>query len=150
RLRVITYTVRGFRPGALVTNVLDTEAITRQEWVGIATDRRVGGVLGEGLYHRRWEIETSLRELKVSQGMEGGLRGRTPAAVRFEVAGHVVLYLLIRWSMVEAAEAHGADPLRLSFTGALKELADMDHALLTSSRLRVATVLLPRLLGRIA
>jgi hypothetical protein len=149
-LRVITYTVRGFRPSALVTNVLDAQAITRQEWVGIATDRKVGGVLIEGLYHRRWEIETSLRELKVFQGMEGELRSRTPQGIRFEVAGHVVLYLLIRWLMVEAAKAHDADCLRLSFTGALNELRDMSHALLTSSPERVAAILLPQLLERIA
>jgi hypothetical protein len=150
RLRVIDYQYRGFRPSALVTNVLDARTISREEWVGLATDRKAGGVLIEGLYHRRWEIETSLRELKVGQGMEGGLRSRTPEGIVYEVAGHVVLYLLIRWLMVEAAKAHDADPLRLSFTGALNELADMSHALLTSSRERVATVLLPRLLERIA
>ncbi len=150
QLRVINYQLRGFRSSAVVTNVLDAKTITRKEWVGIATDRKVGGVLIEGLYHRRWEIETSLKELKVSQGMEGNLRSRTPEGIAFEVAGHVVLYLLIRWLMVEAAKAHDADPLRLSFTGALNELADMSHALLTSSRERVATVLLPQLLERIA
>jgi hypothetical protein len=149
-LRAIDYQYRGFRPSALVTNVLDARAISREEWVGLATDRQAGGVLIEGLYHRRWEIETSLRELKVGQGMEGGLRSRTPEGIVYEVAGHVVLYLLIRWLMVEAAKAHNADPLRLSFTGALNELADMSHALLTSSRERVATVLLPQLLERIA
>ena len=62
----------------------------------------------------------------------------------------MVLYLLIRWLMVEAAKAHDADPLRLSFTGTRNELQDMSNALLTSSRQRVATVLLPMLLERIA
>jgi hypothetical protein len=150
QLRVINYQFRGFRPSALVTNVLDPKTIIREEWVGIATNREVGGVLIEGLYHRRWEIETSLRELKVDQGMEGKLRSRTPEGIAYEVAGHVVLYLLIRWLMVEAAKAHDADPLRLSFTGAQNELQDMSHALLTSPRRRVATVLLPLLLERIA
>jgi hypothetical protein len=150
RLRVINYQFRGFRPSALITNVLDPKTITRAEWVGLATNRKVGGVLIEGLYHRRWEIETSLKELKVVQGMEGNLRSRTPEGIVYEVAGHVVLYLLIRWLMVEAAKAHDADPLRLSFTGAVNELQDLSHALLTSSRQRVATVLLPLLLERIA
>ena len=134
----------------MVTNVLDTESITRDEWAGLATNRQVGRVLSDGLYHRRWEIETSLRELKVFQGMEGNLRSRNPDGIAYEIAGHVVLYLLIRWLMVEAAKAHDADPLRLSFTGAWNELQDLSHALLTSSRERVATVLLPRLLKRIA
>jgi hypothetical protein len=150
QLRVINYQYRGFRPSAVVTNVLDTESITRDEWAGLATDRQKGKVLSDGLYHRRWEIETSLRELKVFQGMEGNLRSRNPEGIAYEIAGHVVLYLLIRWLMVEAAKAHDADPLRLSFTGAWNELQDMSHALLTSSRQRVATVLLPRLLKRIA
>jgi Transposase DDE domain len=150
QLRVINYQYRGFRPSAVVTNVLDAETITREEWVGLATDQKVGGVLIEGLYHRRWEIETSLKELKVFQGMDGKLRSRTPEGIAYEVAGHIVLYLLIRWLMVEAAKAHDADPLRLSFTGARNELLDMSHALLTSSRQRVATVLLPLLLERIA
>ena len=150
QLRVIDYQFRGFRPSALVTNVLDPKTITREEWVGIATNREVGGVLIEGLYHRRWEIETSLRELKVLQGMEGKLRSRTPEGIAYEVAGHVVLYLLTRWLMVEAAKAHDADPLRLSFTGAQNELQDLSHALLTSSPQRVTTELLPLLLERIA
>jgi Transposase DDE domain len=150
RLRVIDYQVRGFRPSAVVTNMLDAEAICREEWVGLAIDREVGYVLLEGLYHRRWEIETSLKELKVVQGMEGKLRGRTPESIAYEIAGHVVLYLLIRWLMVEAAKAHDADPLRLSFTGALKELRDLNQTLLTSSRTRVRTVLLPLLLERVA
>jgi hypothetical protein len=150
QLRVINYQYRGFRSSAVVTNVLDAKTITRNEWVGLATNRKVGGVLIDGLYHHRWEIETSLKEIKVFQGMEGNLRSRTPEGIAFEVAGHMVLYLLIRWLMVEAAKAHDADPLRLSFTGALNELADMSHALLTSSHERVATVLLPQLLERIA
>jgi Transposase DDE domain len=149
-LRVINYQYRGFRPSAVVTNVLDAKAITRDEWVGLASDRRVGHVLVAGLYHRRWEIETSLKELKVVQGMEGGLRSRNPDGIAFEVAGHVVLYLLIRWLMVEAAKAHDADPLRLSFIGAWNELVDISHSLLTSPSQRVVRVLLPLLLARIA
>jgi hypothetical protein len=82
--------------------------------------------------------------------MEGKLRGRTPEAIAYEVAGHVVLYLLVRWLLVEAAEAHGAEPSRLSFTGAVNELRDLSHALLTAPPGRVAAVLLPRLLERVA
>jgi hypothetical protein len=150
RLRVIRYQIRGFRPSAVVTNLLDAKAITRQEWTGLATNQTVASVLMDGLCHRRWEIETSLKELKVVQKMEGGLRGRTPEAIAYEVAGHVVLYLLMRWLIVEAAEAHEVDPLRLSFTGTCNELSDLKQTLLTSSPKRVETVLLPRLLERIA
>lgn len=107
--------------------------------------------MGVGLYHRRWEIETTFKELKVTQGMEGSLRGRTPEAIRYEIAGHVLLYLLIRWLIVEAAVEHGIeDPLRLSFKESLEELKDMRQSLLTATPQRVAEVLLPRLLERIA
>ena len=110
----------------------------------------MGRPLQPGLYRRRWEIETTFCELKVAQGLAGGLRSRTPEGVAYEVAGHVLLYLLVRWLLVEAGAAHGADPLRLSFVEALRELADVRPALLTASPEWAADVLLPRLLGRLA
>ncbi len=58
RLRIMSYQVRGFRPGAIVTNLLDPEAISREQWAGLAA-APAGGVLEGGLYHRRWEIENS-------------------------------------------------------------------------------------------
>lgn len=149
-LRVMDYQIPGFRKSALVTNVLDPQAVTRDEWLRLATTE-AGRVVEPGLYHRRWEIETTFRELKVQQGMEGSLRGRTPAAIRFEVAGHVLLYFLVRWLMVEAADRAGVkDPLRLSFTHALRELKDMATNLIQATPQRAAQVLLPRLLQRVA
>jgi hypothetical protein len=151
-LRVIDYQIKGFRPSSIVTNVLDPQQITAQEWVRLAVVDRVGRVLEPaGLYHRRWEIETTYAELKVTQGLEGHLRSRTPAGIRFEVAGHVLLYTLVRWLMVEAAEKEGLkDPLRLSYTEALRELGEMRETLLHSSSKRVQRVLHPRLLERLA
>lgn len=150
-LRVVEYRIPGFRTSAVVTNVLDPSVISRLDWVRLASETEAGHErLGVGLYHRRWEIETTFSELKVTQRMEGHLRGRTPDTVYYEIAGHVVLYLLVRWLMVEAAVDAGVDPLRLSFTGAIKELNDMRHALITATPQRVAEVLLPRLLARIA
>jgi Transposase DDE domain len=150
-VRVVTYQVRGFRPGAVVTSVLDPAVVSRAEWVRLAAVDEAGRVLEPGLYHRRWEIETSFAELKATQGLEGGLRSRTPEGVRYEVAGHVLLYLLVRWLMVEAARAHGVeDPLRLRFAGALAERADLREALLHASAARAQRVLLPRLRARIA
>lgn len=150
-LRYIPYQLPGFRPSGIVTNLLDAQAVSREEWVRLATADEAGRVLEPGLYHRRWEIETTFRELKVTQGLEGGLRCRTPEGIRYEVAGHVLLYLLVRWLIVEAAAAAGVDdPLRLSFKGALGELADMQHSLLRAPHAFVQRVLLPRLLERIA
>lgn len=151
RLRVIDYQVKGFRPGAIVTSVLDPERVSREEWVGLARVDDTGRVLcGPGLYHRRWEIETTYSELKGFQGLERSLRGRTPETIAFEVAGHVLLYLLVRWLMVEAAEAVDGDPLRLSFSGALGELIDLLPALVLAGPDRAANVLVPRLLERMA
>ncbi len=149
-LRVIAYQIKGFRPSAVVTNVLDPQMTTREDWVRLTNESDAGRRLGSGLYHRRWEIETTFFELKVSQGMKNNLRSRTPEGIHYEVAGHMLFYFLIRWMMVEAATAHKQDPLRLSFTQALRELQNMNQTLITASPQRVSRVLLPRLLVRIA
>jgi hypothetical protein len=151
RLRVIDYQVKGFRPSTIVTSVLDPARIDREAWVGMALVDDTGRVLrGAGLYHRRWEIETTYFELKETQGLERALRGRTPETIVFEVAGQVLLYLLVRWLMVEAAEAAGEDPLRLSYSGALGELMAMLPSLVQAGPGRASGVLVPRLLGRMA
>ena len=150
-LRVVDYKIRGFRPSAVVTNVLSAAKVSREEWVRLATETEPGARrLDVGLYHRRWEIETTFFELKVTQGLEGSLRSRRPHGVYYEIAGHVLLYTLVRWLMVEAAVVAGLDPLRLSFKAALEELCDMRYALMTATPQRVSHVLLPRLLERIA
>jgi hypothetical protein len=150
-LRVIEYQIRGFRKSAVVTNLLDAQAVSAEEWIRIATVDEAGQVLEPGLYHRRWEIETTFMELKVTQGLEGNLRSRTAEGIHYEVAGHVLLYLLTRWLMVEAAEKAGIDdPLRVSFKAALEELADLRETLVHAQPDHVRRVLFPRLLERIA
>jgi hypothetical protein len=150
-LRVIAYQVKGFRPSAVVTNVLDVADATRADWVRLAVATPEGAQrLDQGLYHLRWQVETTFCELKVVQGLEGGLRSRTPEGVAYEVAGHVLLYLLVRWLMVEAAQRDGRDPLELSFRHALEELTDLRQALVTAAEGRAQQVLLPRLLERVA
>jgi hypothetical protein len=148
-LRVITYQWPGFRPQQMATNVLCEERIPRADWVRLAAECSEDGEFHAGLYHRRWEIETTYRELKVEQGLEGGLRSRTPDSIQFEVAGHVVLYLLVRWLIVEAAVRAGRDPLRLSFKHALRELLAL-HASLVTAAPTWLPVLFERLLHRIA
>jgi hypothetical protein len=148
-LRRIVYQVRGFRPSAVITNVTDPKVISRAEWVGMTTAHEAGRVLDDSIYHHRWQIETSFSELKVIQEMKT-LRGRTPGTINYEIASHVLLYLLVRWLMVEAAVKHGQDPLRLSFTEAVREIDLMMQTMMTASLRRVRQVLLPRLLERIA
>jgi Transposase DDE domain len=151
-LRAIDYQIKGFRRSTLITSMTDPTIISRDEWIQMATVDAAGQALDKpGLYHRRWEIETTFRELKVTQGLEGGLRSRTPNGIRYEVAGHVLLYLLVRWLIVEAADhARVEDPLRISFAHALQEFLDMRIQLLLYSGRHVKHVLLPRLLERIA
>ena len=122
---------RGFVPRGIVTNVLNPLRIPREAWIRLATKEDEGRLrLAQGLYHRRWEIETTFYELKVTQGMETSLRSRTPEGIAYEVAGHVLLYFLVRWLIVEAAATENADPLRISFKQALDELLDIASILI--------------------
>jgi transposase len=148
KLRMIGYQIKGFRASWIVTNVLDPRRISRQEFVGLADSQAWQSEQEAGLYHRRWEIETTFRELKRVQQMHK-LRGRTPATIEFEVAGHVLLYLLVRWLMVEAAKRAGKPVLRLSFTEALAEVHRTAGALPICPRRRWPN-LLRRMLDRIA
>jgi hypothetical protein len=148
-LRVISYRVKGFRSTSIVSNVLDPQRLSRENWVRLTTEADAEGRLLPGVYHRRLEIETTFRELKVEQGM-GRLRSRTPESVAYEVAGHVLLYLLVRWKIVEAAKKHQLNPLELSFLSALKEVVELQQALLCASHEWAEQTLLPRLLDRIA
>jgi transposase len=148
-LRVIDYQVKGFRPSGIVTNITDPARVSRKQFVGLADSRTWIGERDAGLYHRRWEIETTFREIKSTQQMERSLRGRTPQAIEYEVHGHVLLYLLTRWLMVEAAEKHGQQPLRLSFSSALQEVLFVAHLLPICDR-RKRRRLLKGLLRQIA
>jgi hypothetical protein len=149
-LRLIDYQIKGFRPSALVTSVLDPGRISREEWIRLATVDGAGRVLEPaGLDHRRWEIETTFLELKEAQGMAGSFRSRTAEGIAFAVAGHLLLYTLVRWPLAEAAARSGTAPLRLSFKGALEEVQDMGPSLLTAGRRHAERVLVPRLVDLI-
>jgi hypothetical protein len=149
-LRVVDYQVPGFRPSALVTNLRDAQAVPAESLVRVAGGDREIRRLEVGVYHQRWEIETTFYELKVTQGLEGGIRSRTAASVRYEIAGHLLLYQALRWLMAEAAEPAGVeDPRELSYQEAWEECQDMRPALVGASVRRVRQVLRPRLLERL-
>jgi hypothetical protein len=88
-------------------------------------------------------------ELKETQGMAGSFRSRTTEGIGYEVAGHLLLYTLLRLMMAQTAAGLGISPLRLSFQGALDEVKDMGGSLLVSSPGHVEKVLRPRLVERI-
>jgi hypothetical protein len=147
-LRRIEYQVSGFRKTAVITNATDPRQISRADWVGQAAGQHGVAVLDKTLYHRRWEIETSFGELKVQQGLER-LRSHTPRSIEYEIAGHLLLYLMTRWLMVEAAERATVEPLGLSFLEAHRELQDVMPLLILSPLNHVRRVVLPNLLKRI-
>ena len=147
-LRLLTYRAKGFRPLQLLTNVLSAEEVPYQEWWGLSVSEE-GEVLFKGAYNLRWEIETTYLEVKVHQGLEGGLRSRTPEGIYYEVAGHVLYYLLVRWLMVEAAQKAGVSPLRLSFTAALAEINGQWPSAVVANRGWLEQTLRPRLLERV-
>jgi Transposase DDE domain len=149
-LRQLVYRRRGYRPRRLLSNVLDAQALPWAEVSRLVQDERTGLCWCAGIYHQRWQIETSLRELKVVQQLEGSLRSRREAGIRYEVGGHLVWYLLVRWLLVEAAVAHGAEVLALSYPAALTEIREMSRSMLVASGHWLQQTLVPRLLERLA
>jgi hypothetical protein len=143
-LRLLTYKVRGYRPLQLLTNVLSEQEVPADQFWGLSVSEE-GEVLRKGVYHWRWEMETTYRELKVEQHLEGGLRSRTAEGIAYAVAGHVLYYLLVRWLLVEAAVRAGRSPLRLSFQEALREIQAKGPAALTASAQWLRAGLRPRL-----
>jgi Insertion element 4 transposase N-terminal/Transposase DDE domain len=105
-VRVIDYRLKDV-PGAetlyrLITSILDHEQAPAQELAA--------------LYHERWEIETTLDELKTHlRGAQIVLRSKTPELVQQEFFGLLMAHFAIRGLMHEAALKADEDPDRLSF-----------------------------------
>lgn len=73
------------------------------------------------LYAQRWEIETTLDEIKTHQrGPKLVLRSKYPWGVEQEIYGFLLVHHAIRQLMHQAALDHGLDPDRLSFTRSLR------------------------------
>ena len=62
-----------------------------------------------GLYRARWHAELDLRSRKQTMQMDIR-RCKTPAMVRKELWGHLLVYNLIRAAMAQAALGHGVVP----------------------------------------
>ena len=72
-------------------------------------------------YHERWEIETTLDELKTHlRGAQIVLRSKTPELVRQEFYGLLMAHFAIRGLLHEAALPADEDPDRLSFVHAVQ------------------------------
>jgi hypothetical protein len=101
----------------LVTSLLDAEAYPAGEIVE--------------LYARRWRIETLFRELKVAMKADV-FRSLTPDGVRKELAARMIALNAMRVIILEAAAEHGADPLRLSFSHAVRAVIVFAPAIATA------------------
>jgi hypothetical protein len=105
-VRVIDYRLHNV-PGSeavyrLITTILDPVQAPAKELAA--------------LYHERWEIETSLDELKTHlRGAQIVLRSKTPELVEQEFWGLLMAHFAIRGLMHEAALKADEDPDRLSF-----------------------------------
>jgi hypothetical protein len=80
------------------------------------------------LYLRRWEVELNFEDLKTTMGMNE-LRCKTPEMVEKELLMYFIAYNAARWMICKAAETSGADPMRISFKGALQELRNWEGQL---------------------
>ena len=111
---------RGFRTRVveLATTLLDAEMYTKSD-------------LGD-LFRRRWQAELDLRSIKVVLGMDA-LASKTPEMVRKEIWMALLGYNVIRATMAAAARVHGAEPRRLSFTGALQTVREFAAGLRAGS-----------------
>lgn len=110
-VRVIEYQLDGVAGAEplyrLLTTILDHELAPAQELAA--------------LYHERWEIETSLDELKTHlRGARIVLRSKTPELVQQEFYGLMMAHFAIRGLMHEAALKADEDPDRLSFVHAVR------------------------------
>lgn len=112
-VRVIEYTVQaaGKRPThyRLITTILDPQEAPAQELAQ--------------LYHERWEIESSVRELKTYlRGANVVLRSKRPDLVRQELYGLLLAHSAARILMHQAALQADVDPDQLSFTHTIRVL----------------------------
>ncbi|MFD5514359.1 IS4 family transposase [Streptomyces sp. NPDC127051] len=112
-VRVIEYTLddpgrpHHDAPYRLITTILDHEAAPATELAA--------------LYNQRWEIETTLDELKTHQrGPAKVLRSRSPDGVEQEVWAHLLVHHAIRRLMHDCAGRAEVDTDRLSFTRTLR------------------------------
>ena len=81
-----------------------------------------------GLSRARWHAALELRSITQIMQLDG-LRGKTPAMVRKEVWGHLLVSTLLRAARAQAALRHGVMPRQVSLQGTRQTLAAFDSLL---------------------
>jgi Transposase DDE domain len=111
-IRELRYTIA--RPGfrvrvvTLVTTLLDPQRYPKEQ-------------VAEA-YGLRWTVETCLGHLKTTMKMDV-LRCQTVQGIQKELTMFLLVYNLVRMTMLEAAKRQGVSPQRISFVDALRWLA---------------------------
>lgn len=77
-----------------------------------------------GIYRGRWRVELDIRAIKVTLGMDI-LRAKTPEMVRTELWSCLLVYNLLRESMLQAARASGRACRSLTLTATLQMLGNL-------------------------
>jgi hypothetical protein len=109
--RAIRYQMKGFRPGTILTSMLDGEQFPASEIVE--------------LYHERWELELGYDEIKTEMlDRLESIRSRTVAGVEQEMWGILLAFNLIRLEMERTADELGVEPTKISFVCALRIVCD--------------------------
>jgi hypothetical protein len=100
---------RGFRTRVIfvATTLLEPQEYPREDLAG--------------LYRARWHAELDLRSIKQTMQMDV-LRCKTPAMVRKEIWGHLLVYNLLRAAMAQAALEHRVVPRQVSLQGTRQTL----------------------------
>ena len=108
---LVNVDVPGFRAESLVvvTSLLDPKEYSRDDLAN--------------LYRRRWVVELHIRDIKSAMQLDV-LRCKTPAMVRQELWTGLLVYNLIRQSMLQSAHEAERQPDELSFTATMQMLAN--------------------------
>ena len=107
----VNLAVPGFRTESLVvvTSLLDPKDYSRDDLAN--------------LYRRRWVVELHIRDIKTAMKLEV-LRCKTPAMVRQELWTGLLVYNLIRQSILQSVRQAERQPDELSFTATMQMLAN--------------------------
>ncbi len=92
------------------------------------------------LYHQRWLVELDIRAIKIQLGMDV-LRCQSPEMVRKEIWSCLLVYNLIRKTILESAKASHLSPRQISFTAAMQKVAASWVAVLLLSEASLALLL---------
>jgi hypothetical protein len=129
--------IPGFRTRQiiLVTTLLDSTKYTPQ-------------ALSE-LYFRRWAMELTLRNIKITLQMDQ-LSCKNPENLEREIRMHFLVHNLVRRLMLQAARTHRVPLERVSFAGSLAGARRYGEALLQARSKRQRQQLMEQLFGVLA